>query len=184
MPASGAGNGSSNLPGAMKWMRSKNEILWRVRENNFSENIETVGFDMNYKKAKIIAAEIAIALSIDFGLLGSLYLKPLYLSEKIETKERLSIIINEEKGKIGLAGVHIEYEFEPSDDSCFGYSSRLDENEFEIYIGKGNTRDVVKHELYHIYRMNKQGKYMWSKFMYGFVEEPLAILYGATGIKI
>ena len=138
---------------------------------------------MNYKKVKI-AAEIITAISIDIVLLGSLYFKPLYFSEKIEDQKKLERVINEEKYKLGLNDVIIKSSLDLEDTACYADSCRIDENEFEIYIARGNTRDIVKHELYHIYRMKQQGCDGWKKRKYNLVEEPLAILYGTTGIKL
>ena len=123
----------------------------------------------------------------------------LLFSEKINSQEHLDKVVNEEADKLGLDKRTLVGRFYAPDDSnyssitgarCFVADFVFEERTVpikvvEIKSGAYARRNVVRHELYHLanhfpIRKNSVARCL-GNFFY---EEPTAILYESTGIKL
>ena len=101
-------------------------------------------------------------------------------SQKIKTQEELVSIVNEEAKRLGVdksivSTLHDELE------ACSG--KREDDSLYVLHVGGFLAkRNVVRHELYHIYKGDCDKKYNLLRYL--FIEEPRAILYDTFGIKL
>lgn len=70
----------------------------------------------------------------------------------------------------------------------------LEKNSYELTLDSYKIKSAVKHELYHIYDLDCELDKLGSKFVmengvkrtykYLFLDEPKAVLYASTGIKL
>lgn len=121
----------------------------------------------------------------------------MYFSERIRDPTRLRQIINEEREKFDLDNVAIKellmekeqirsFTFDdgsPIPWDALAFSYKTDKNSYLLCVieGRGNTRDGVRHELYHIAaRQNETKQRSWLSKQ---LEEAGAVIYGSTGIK-
>jgi hypothetical protein len=132
-----------------------------------------------------------------------------YFSEKIHDKETFERIIDEEQKRIGdgksiVVGRFYDREDEGYDDLRTTMVGRMsfDErnNKFEGYseVSKGHpvyvmfskdglaTRGIVRHELYHVKKHvdHRPNGPISTGLKYWLYEEPTAILYAVSGLKI
>jgi hypothetical protein len=106
-------------------------------------------------------------------------------SKRIETREELDKIIEEEKQKLGLKDNIRGFLLEEPAARCDKYGSEQDLR-YEICVGwLGASRITIKHELYHIYKKDKDLKTFFDKFIkYPFVYEFKATAYELFGVKL
>jgi len=89
------------------------------------------------------------------------------------------MIVEEEAKKLGLDPSKIDAKYNGEVNG-----SRKNGERYDIHLKRDflSTRPTVKHELYHIYRGDCDEK--CSKWKYLFVNEPRAITYELTGLKL
>jgi len=136
-----------------------------------------------------------------------------FFSEKIKSQSELEAVVNEETKKLGMKSNNILSTFHKKDDtdyySFFGARSGIvgydkeskavttyddidNANIIELKVldikeGSRATKQAVRHELYHLSRHLPipEPKSKIKKFLkYFFYEEPAAILYATTGVKL
>lgn len=101
--------------------------------------------------------------------------------KKIESKKELEKVVREEAEKLKLREEEIPKVFYPSDST---YVTKNEEG-FEMHFyeeGISCTRKMIKHELMHIKKDNKDVRYNF--FRHWFIEEPRATLYGTFNFKL
>ncbi|MAG37824.1 hypothetical protein CMI45_00345 [Candidatus Pacearchaeota archaeon] len=135
--------------------------------------------------------------------LSGMFVKSAFLSEKINSQSQLERVIDEEKEKLGLGSVEVEgklvdkgfqYEGRDATKGIAAWAVKDWDDQYKIFLinGRGNTRDGVRHELYHLARgmeeptgkgSNKSTFNNWEAD-YLLSEEPQAVIYAATGLKL
>ena len=121
------------------------------------------------------------------------------LSEKIQSQEQLERVVEEEADILGLDKRSLIAKYYSSEDEnydhIFGARCCITNFEFEGHMipmkvveikeGWGARRTAVRHELYHLLKHFPVKKNLVARFIRGALyEEPTAILYEITGIKV
>jgi hypothetical protein len=137
-----------------------------------------------------LAQEICTGTLNILTLLGSsvvMYFASLYatqtlsnaLSEKITSQQQLEIILKEEQQILGNRD-NIEAVF--STEELGGISGITKDGQLTIGVsGSAATRNVVRHELYHIHDGHLGND---NIMLYLFLTEPQATIYSIAGIKL
>ncbi|MBI2043917.1 hypothetical protein HYT24_00970 [Candidatus Pacearchaeota archaeon] len=118
---------------------------------------------------------------IAFGIVASI--KDVLFSEKIKSQKNLERIAEEEMNKLGM-----DQSFEVEWGDFFSdYVKKDQDGKYKICIRKSFTasRNLVRHELYHIHRghMHKKDNIFIRLLKYYFIHEPQAVAYGSFGLK-
>jgi hypothetical protein len=134
------------------------------------------------------------------------------ISRRIHSQEELETVVKEEAEQLGMNPNSILSSFyrkeNPKYNSIWGASCSKDyyypqKDEFvspedidrnklvelniiELREGRGATRGTVRHELYHLFKhLPRESNSKLFNFLRGFFyEEPTAVLYSLTGVKI
>ena len=109
------------------------------------------------EKLKMIIRPIAKGLILTLS--GLLVYGSLNTGGRIESIEQFNRVVTEEKRKLGLGETIIHPEFDKNFRTAYFTSH---EDGWKIVLGDMNTRNAIRHELYHIYRC-KSGKWNVSK---------------------
>jgi len=123
-------------------------------------------------------------------LIFSSLLGVLFKGEKIKDKAHLETLLEQEKKNLGIENKNIHAYFcDTIEDSL---SKKINKNSYEILLSNNQRKlGILKHELYHIadghcdenYKLLNEGRKLENTLRYLFVNEPKALIYGATGIK-
>lgn len=142
---------------------------------------------------------IGIALGSYTALLVGAHTVQDLASEKITSQEQLDEIVEEESKKLRMNSGLVDGKFYAVGDKKYNRirGARCYQEDFEV---EGRTllfkvveikegwvarRGAVRHELYHLHRHMSLRKNPVAKFLrVFFYEEPTAILYAITGIKL
>ncbi|MBI4016462.1 MAG: hypothetical protein HY363_02095 [Candidatus Aenigmarchaeota archaeon] len=136
------------------------------------------------------------------GILTAADAVAIFAGKKITSQEQLESVVEEEAAKLKLDGKRLLAVYNPrvtAQAHIEGYDTARDVFvpaeqinhktivEFKILeLGKfRSTRATVRHELYHLARhFGKIRKGLSGKLVYFFYQEPTAILYSLTRIKL
>jgi len=111
------------------------------------------------------------------------------LSDRIETKKDLRVVVVQEAHKLGIDPGRVDCRLRRHFEGGIWLNRSSGIARLEVG-GLGATRVGVRHELYHLARGHLEpGGHVWgftndSFFGHWFIEEPQAIIYSCTGIKL
>ncbi len=104
--------------------------------------------------------------------------------ERIDSQEELEEIVYEEATNLGMNTDIIKCELEDEIEGWSAYGGGL-ENQYIFLGGFLANRKMVRHELYHLYDKHcDHDTKLKEELNYWFVEEPKAIIYSFTGLKL
>lgn len=129
-----------------------------------------------------IARALLIPVATYIGLY-SVDLTTNFTSHRIKTQQELVEIIKEEANKLDLNREVVG----KLENKNLAHSLLTNDTIFLIMGGSGANSKYVRHELYHWYREGFDDPRLGTfegELKYWFVEEPSAIIYSLTGLKI
>jgi len=139
---------------------------------------------MKFSKIKRGIKRTLLAGAIAYPTLFATDLITNFTSQKIKSQEELEQIVHEEALKLDMDPSIIKCEFKDNNAGSSAYGGDLKYH--HIFVGGLlANRKIVKHELYHIYDKhcdhNTKTK---EELNYWFIEEPKAIIYSLTELKL
>jgi hypothetical protein len=103
-----------------------------------------------------------------------------WCSEELENKSSIERAVDEEKKALGIEKKDIGVIV--NDTIYVRCAGKVGEGKYEIYLSEPETRDIIKHELYHIADGHCDEPYSITKYLFWY--EPQAAIYSLTGLKL
>ena len=139
---------------------------------------------MKLSKIKKGIKRTLLAGAIAYPSLFAIDLITDFTSKRIETQKELEKIVHEEALNLNMNTDKIKCELKEKTTGSSAYGEKLEYH--HLFVGGLlANRKIVKHELYHIYdkHCNHETK-LKEELNYWLIEEPQAIIYSLTGIKL